>query len=53
MKPMFALMLTSVLGLTGCSSPGLYTNIGIGPGGVTVTPVATARVGGARISVSP
>lgn len=39
--------------LASCSNPGLYAGIGITPHGVTVTPVATARVGGARVSVSP
>jgi hypothetical protein len=39
--------------LAGCTDPGLYAGIGIGPNGVSVHPVATARVGGARVSVSP
>jgi hypothetical protein len=46
-----ALVLTLLL--SACSSPGLYAGVGIGPGGVTIKPVATARVGGARVSVSP
>ena len=51
MKPLLALIV--LFGLAGCSSPRLYTGIGIGPGGITVTPVASARVGGATVSVSP
>lgn len=39
--------------LAGCSNPGLHTSIGIGPNGVTVIPVATARVAGATVSVRP
>jgi hypothetical protein len=39
--------------LVGCSAPGLHTNIGIGPNGITVTPVATARIAGASVSVRP
>lgn len=50
-----ALLLILQLGLAGCSSPGFYTNIGIGRGGVTftVTPVAKAGVGGTTVSVRP
>ncbi|WP_022704668.1 hypothetical protein [Pseudorhodobacter ferrugineus] len=50
MKLVFAVM---VVGLGACSAPRLNANIGIGAGGVTVTPAVTARVGGANISVSP
>lgn len=50
MKP---LLILTLLALTACSDPGLYAGIGIGPNGVRVAPVATARVGGARVSVSP
>lgn len=53
MNPLFGVILVAMVGLAGCSAPRLNANIGIGPGGVTVTPVATARVGGANISVSP
>jgi uncharacterized lipoprotein YajG len=45
--------LLALILLAGCSAPGLHTNIGIGPNGVTVTPVATARVAGATVSVRP
>lgn len=50
MKLIFAVAL---VGVAGCSVPRLNANIGIHPGGVTVTPVATARVAGANVSVSP
>ncbi|WP_323007336.1 hypothetical protein [Pseudorhodobacter sp.] len=43
--------LIAVLVLAGCGNPSLHTNIGIGPGGVTVSPVATARLGGATVSL--
>ncbi|WP_168199213.1 hypothetical protein [Pseudorhodobacter turbinis] len=42
-----------LLGLTACTDPGIYAGVGIGPNGVSVTPVATARVGGARVSIRP
>jgi hypothetical protein len=47
-----AILLSGLL-LASCSSPGLYAGIGIGPNGVSVVPVATARVGGARVSIRP
>jgi hypothetical protein len=53
MKPLIGVLLVAIVGLAGCSAPRLNANIGIGPGGVTVIPVATARVGGANIYVSP
>lgn len=39
--------------LVGCSVPGLHTNIGIGPNGISVTPVVTTRIAGASVSVRP
>lgn len=39
--------------LSGCSAPGLHANIGIGPNGVKVIPVVTAKVGGASVSIRP
>jgi hypothetical protein len=50
MKLVFAVI---VVGLAGCSAPRLNANIGIGAGGVTVTPAVTTRVGAANITVSP
>jgi hypothetical protein len=50
---MAKLVLLAAIALAGCSDPGLYAGVGIGPGGVTVSPVATARIAGARVSVSP
>jgi hypothetical protein len=50
MRPIAVL---AALVLAGCSSPGLSTNIGIGPNGISVTPVATAKIAGARVSVRP
>lgn len=43
----------ALLALVACSNPGLYAGVGIGPNGVTVTPVASARVGGATVIVRP
>lgn len=50
---MRAVLAIGLLVLANCSDPGLYAGVGITPRGVTITPVATARVGGARVSVSP
>ncbi len=47
------LMLLAIVLQAGCASPALNANIGIGPGGVKVTPVVSTRVGGANISISP
>ncbi|MDN5787873.1 hypothetical protein [Pseudorhodobacter sp.] len=52
-KPMTVIAASILALLTGCSEPGLYAGVGIGPNGVTVRPVATARVGGAHVSISP
>jgi hypothetical protein len=43
----------AVLLLAGCSAPGLHTAIRIGPDGASITPVATAKIGGATVSVRP
>jgi hypothetical protein len=50
MKP-FALV--ALIALTGCTSPALTANIGIGAGGVTLTPAVSTNIGGANVSVSP
>ena len=52
MKRAAPLILLAVA-LAGCSTPALNANIGIGPGGVKLTPVVSTRVGGANISISP
>lgn len=52
MKILAPLLLAITL-QSGCSTPALNANIGIGPGGVKLTPVVSTRVGGANISISP
>lgn len=42
-----------MLVLAGCSDPSLHTGISITPNGVRVTPVASAKLGGATVSISP
>jgi hypothetical protein len=49
MKP-FAVV---ALLLSGCTSPAITANIGIGAGGVTLTPAVSTNVGGANVTVSP
>ena len=49
MKP---LALVALL-LAGCTSPALTANIGIGAGGITLTPAVSTDVGGANVTVSP
>ncbi|WP_158623221.1 hypothetical protein [Pseudorhodobacter sp. E13] len=39
--------------LAGCADPSLHTGISITPNGVRVTPVASAKLGGATVSISP
>jgi len=53
MKRLTPLVLMAVALQVGCTSPALNANIGIGPGGVKLTPVVSTRVGGANISISP
>ena len=43
------LLLTS---LTACTDPRLGANIGIGPGGMSLSPSLSGRIGGARLSIS-
>ncbi len=50
MKP-FALV--AIMTLTGCTAPALTANIGIGAGGVTVSPAVSTNIGGANVFVSP
>ena len=38
--------------LTACTDPRLDAHLGIGPGGVSLTPSLSGRIGGARLSIS-
>jgi hypothetical protein len=46
-------ILPFLLALAACSDPQAGINIGIGPGGVSVSPVISGNVGGVGVSVSP
>jgi hypothetical protein len=48
MKPVALVVL-----LAGCTSPALTANIGIGAGGVTLTPAISTNVGGVNVTASP
>ena len=43
------LVLTS---LTACTDPRLGAKLGIGPGGMSLSPSLSGRIGGARLSIS-
>lgn len=49
MKPLIVLM---VLALAACSNPRANANIGLGPGGVSLTPSVSGNVGGLGVTVS-
>jgi hypothetical protein len=49
MKPVALVLLL----LAGCTSPALTANIGIGAGGVTLTPAISTNVGGVNVTASP
>jgi|GEM_PF-2236144 len=53
MKRLAPLMLLAFALQAGCSTPALNANIGIGPGGIKLTPVVSTRVAGANVSISP
>ncbi|MES2145588.1 MAG: hypothetical protein V4516_14845 [Pseudomonadota bacterium] len=50
MKPVSLVIL---LVLSGCTSPALTANLGIGAGGVTLRPAVSTNIGGANVTVSP
>lgn len=47
----FAFVLLSVL--AACSDPSLNAGVSIGPGGVSVVPSLSGRVGGVGVAISP
>jgi hypothetical protein len=46
-------VLLIVLLLSACASPILTAGINIGPGGVSVVPAVSGKLGGATVRVSP
>lgn len=45
--------LSALVALTGCTSPALTANIGIGAAGITVRPAVSTDIGGANVLLSP
>lgn len=50
---MTRVLLISCLLLAACTDPRLNAGLSIGPGGVTVTPSVSGRVGGVGIALRP
>lgn len=47
------LLLTAALGLSACTGPVLTAGLQFGPGGVSVVPAVSGKVGGANVTMSP
>lgn len=50
MRLLAALLLLA--SLTACTDPQFGAHLGIGPGGVSLSPSLSGRIGGARLSIS-